>query len=154
MRSGSPAPIVLGLVVALGLAIYTTHKLHKMARIRGLIGDVPVEQHVVARKAQQPGRRTVVCFLWWRDDPPHGPEHRVQADCDYWKQVRIGDPIEIVRPDGSDDDDVYLRRGEIYASDGNFRFDFVLLAAELGAVGYCAYRLLRGAARRRRDSRA
>ena len=71
----------------------------------------------------------------------------MQADCDYWEQVRIGDPIESVRPDGDDDDDVYLRRGEIYASDGNFRFDFVLLAAELGAVGYCVYRLLRGAAR-------
>lgn len=139
------ALLALGLVIALGRVIYTTHKLNRMARIRGITGDVAVEQHAVTGKTREPGRVVPYCFLSWRDDPRRGPEHRVEADCNYWEQVRIGDPIEIVRPDS--DNEVYLRRGEIYASDGSFAVDFGLLAVELAAVGYCLFRIVRGAGR-------
>ena len=139
-------PALLGLVIAGALAVYTTHSLNKMARIRGFTGSVPIEQQVVTRKTQQRVRIPAVCFLWWRGDPPARVEHRVQADCSTWEQIQIGDPLEIVRL-GDDDDDVYLRQGEIYASDGNFAFDSGLLAIELAVAGYCLFRLVRRAKR-------
>jgi len=130
---------VLGLAIAVALAMYTTHKLHKMARIRGFIGEPRIERHIVSGKNRAPARRTTVCFLRWTEG---GSEHRVQADCAYWEQTAIGDPIELVRLD-VDDDEAYLREGDIYASDGNFYFDFVLLAVELVGVIYFVVRLRR-----------
>lgn len=128
-----------GLLAALALALYTSHKLRKMALIRGVIGDVPVERKVVVSKRERPAR-TRWCVLSVADDASRrGGEHEVQADCDYWDEVRIGDRVELVRLDG----DVHLRQHEIYTSTGNFLFDFALLGLELAAVVYCASRLLK-----------
>ncbi|HEU4732739.1 MAG TPA: hypothetical protein VFT22_32810 [Kofleriaceae bacterium] len=139
-----------GLVIAAALAIYTTHKLHRMAQIRGIVGDAAVERRLVTGKRHYPGRRREICLLSWSDQRAgRASTHEVEADCDYWGRTRIGAPIELVHvhgDDGDDDGDVYLRDGEIYTSVGNFCFDFALLAAELAAAIYCARRLRRGAA--------
>ncbi len=135
---------VVGLLVCLGLGAYTTHKLYKMARIRGYVGSPEIEQQIVTDKRAEEarGRRgsTRVCWLHWETD-------RVQADCDHWDAVRIGDTIELV----AFDDELYLKDGDIYTSDGNFVFDLVLLAGELGGLVVCVVLLLRVRARRRQQ---
>lgn len=133
----------MGLLIAAALAVFTTYKLHKMARIRGFIGEVPTERYVVSGKTRGIGRVRPSCYVWCSADTTgRGGEHRVQADCDYWEQLRILDPIELVRLDG--DDELFLRQGGVYTSAGNFGFDFVLLAFELAAVAYGVLRLIRG----------
>jgi hypothetical protein len=136
----SRSVLVLGLVVAVALALYTTRKLHRMARIRGFVDDVPTEQHRVNYKSTSPGARRTYCSLWWRT--PGKSVQWVEADCDYWERTQVGDAIEIVRLDG----DVYLRDGDIYTSTGNFIFDCLLLAAELVTAIYCLRKLLVGGA--------
>jgi hypothetical protein len=128
----------LMLVVAVGLTIYTTHKLYRMALIRGIIGSVPVQRGFVADKTRSSGPRGETCMLTW-SDPAREARRHVQADCDYWERRRIGDPIDLVRVGGND----YLREGDVYASNGNFAFDFVLITLELASVIYCARRLRR-----------
>lgn len=135
---------VIGLLVCLGLGAYTTHKLYKMASIRGYAGSLEIERQIVTDKRAEEvrGRRgsTRVCWLHWEPG-------RVQADCDSWEAVRIGDTIELV----AYGDKRYLRHGGLYTSDGNFVFDLVLLAAELGGLVVCVVLLRRARASRRRQ---
>lgn len=132
---------LLGLLLAAALAIYTPYKMYRMAWIRGLVGEAPVDRHVVAGKRQRASRSTV-CLLSWGDRGAYraSTAGEVQADCDYWEHTSIGDTIEVVRAGN----DLYLREGSIYTSTGNFVVDFGLLFAELAAVLYCARRLRRG----------
>ena len=120
-----------------------------MAWIRGLVGEAPVDRYVVTGKRQRASRVTV-CLLSWGDRGAYrgSPRGEVQADCDYWEHIRIGDTIEVVRAGN----DLYLREGGIYSSTGNFVVDFGLLFAELAAVVYCARRLRRGGDRRQHRS--
>lgn len=129
---------MLGLAVSVALGLYTTHKLHRMARIRGFVDDLPAERHQVSYKSTSPGARRTYCSLWWRT--PGASVQWVEADCDDWERTRIGDVIEIVRLDG----DVHLRDGDIYTSTGNFLFDAFLLAAELATALYCVRKLIIG----------
>lgn len=153
------APLVLGLLLCAGLAAYTSSKLHTMARIRGFIGERTLTPRVVVDKSEG---GDAACYLWWDQadlpswrtsdlDIPIAPgpvidAREVQADCDYWERVRVGDLMVLVTVG---DGEVYLKDGEIYASDGNFAFDFALLAAELAGVIACIVLLVRVSRRAR-----
>lgn len=129
-------PLLIGAIACLALATYTSYKLYRMARIRGYIGAPPIEERIVEGKTSRDTRgrygTTTTCWLYAGDD-------RIQADCGYWATVRAGDRIEVVTVDG----ELFLNRGEIYTSDGNFVFDFVLLAIELGGLITCLTLLVR-----------
>jgi hypothetical protein len=112
---------LLGLCACLGLAAYTSWKLSKMVRIREH-GDVITA--VVARKETKPGRGGKSCYLVTS-------RRRVQVDCDFWEDVHEGQTIELAIVDG----EPFVVGGDIYASDGNFVLDVVLLVAEcIGAI--------------------
>ena len=124
--------LAVALVVCIGLAAYTSTKLHRMSRI---VDETSVAQRVV-RKTVEAGRRTDSCYLWV-------PE-RVQADCDYWDGVSVGDTVEIVVVDGEQ----HVTGGDVYTSKGNFMFDIVLLVAEIvGAIVCVVLLILRRRAR-------
>jgi hypothetical protein len=141
-RSGGPSAngrarrnALLGVLFATALAIFTTHKLYRMAWIRGIVGDAQVQRRPVAGKTHHPGRRREICLFVLREQGAAGRSLRdVEADCDYWEQKQIGDLIDLV---DTGHGDLYLREGGIFTSVGNFIFDFVLLAAELTAAIYC-----------------
>ncbi len=138
MSSETPSRprLLLGLLVAAALALYTSHKLYTMARIRGFIGERSIETHRVSDKQMETGvRDRLFCFLSWGDAETGGDRGgRVQVDCDYWKRARIGDSIEVVRLDRGAE--AHPVGADVYASDGNFEFDLLLLAAELAGVIY------------------
>ncbi|HZS40807.1 MAG TPA: hypothetical protein VFF06_28435 [Polyangia bacterium] len=151
MRGGPPTLIFWVLAAACPLLVaFTSHKLYDMARLRGWIGAVRVERQVVRGKAQIEGEHGPVCWVSWTERAPTLPgNHRSNVECDRWRRLQIGAPIEVLYlpdPDG-EDDHPYLRDGGIYASDGNFAFDLALLALELGGCVYFALRLVR----RKRD---
>jgi len=133
-------PLLVAILVGcIGLTAYTSHKLYTMARIRGVIGERLVVTHsVVDKTREEPVRRRddPTCWLWYHIG---GVRHRIQSDCDYWARVTIGQTIEIV----SLEDKSFLKDGEIYASDGNFMFDIVLLGVELAGVVACIVALVR-----------
>ena len=132
---------LLGVLFATALAIFTTHKLYRMAWIRGIVGDAQVQRRPVAGKTHHPGRRREICLFVLRDNRAAGrPRRNIEADCDYWEQKQIGDLIDLV---DTGHGHLYLREGGIFTSVGCFIVDFVLLAAELTAVIHCVRRLRR-----------
>jgi hypothetical protein len=129
--------LVVALVGCLLLGVYTSFKLHRMTRIVDN-DEIAVSKRVV-QKTTEEGRRSTTCYFW-------APE-RIQADCDYWESVNIGDRIDVVTVD----DDQYVKGGSVYASKGNFVFDVVLLVAEILGVIVCVVLLV---VRARRSSTA
>ena len=123
--------IVLGLVVCVGLACFTILKLEEMKDIKGAVA---VRERVV-RKTVEHGKRSDYCYFW-------SPQ-KVQTDCEHWNTVQVGDSIEVVTVEG----DRHVRGGEIYASEGNFTFDKVLLVLEIAGALVCVVLLV---VRRRR----
>jgi hypothetical protein len=130
-------------ILVAALTLFTSHKLYTMGRIRGFVGSRLVEQHQVRRRSEevvvrgQPPRRSRFCFVHWLDGDA---EERGQADCAYVDGVQEGDFIDVVRLERFGEP--HIVAGEIYASDGNFRFDFILLAGELALLLGCIFGLV------------
>ena len=119
---------------ALLACLVTIPKLIRMAQIRGWLPGAAVEERVILEKwhetaAEHPRGRTTYWLLTGEGDIRVPGNHRINLQRDNWEGRNVGDPIAMVPLDG----EVYLRDG-IYASDGNFFFDLVLLAAELFVV--------------------
>jgi hypothetical protein len=129
-------PPRVGILFAAALAIFTTHKLYTMCRIRGFVGERRIEAHRVTGKTVEHGEKDrTFCFVSWAEDAREDDlRHRVQADCDYWETVKPDDRIELVRLDG--DGETYLRGGDVYTANGQFIFDLVLLGVELAGILY------------------
>jgi hypothetical protein len=131
-------PPRLGIVLLAALALFTTHKLYSMCRIRGFIGTRHVEAHHVTGKTVEHGvgphgEQRTFCFVSWAADATEDDRHhRVQVECDYWETVKEDDRIEVIRL--ADDDGIYLRGADVYTSDGNFIFDLVLFGLELFGI--------------------
>lgn len=125
---------MLGLVVCVGLAGYTSYKLHKMTRITG--EQDAVSRRVVDKRVER-HRRNDSCYFYV-------PE-RIQADCDYFETVQVGESIEVVTVDGEQ----HVKGGDVYTSKGNFIFDIVLLIAEsTGIIVFVALLIRRARSRR------
>src|SRR4051812_29208368 len=90
-------PPRVGIVLCIALALFTTHKLYTMCRIRGFFGARDVEAHRVTGKSIEHGRKhRTFCFLSWAEtDRQDDHAHRVQTECDFWETVKIDDRIEV-----------------------------------------------------------
>ena len=130
-------PPRVGVVFAAALALFTTHKLYKMCCIRGFVGERRIEAHRVRDKTVEHGAKNrTFCFVSWAEDAREDDRrHRLAVDCDYWETVKPDDRIEVVRL--GEDSDIYLRgNDDIFASNGQFIFDLVLLGLELAGILY------------------
>lgn len=143
-RAALVGPLVGAALCAL-LAVFTSHKLVAMARLRGWLDGAPPRTLVVAGEGTPLGTSTVVIPL---SDPlaPGAARDSIQARAHQFGRLRLGASVT-VRCDSSRE--CYLP-DSVYIEDGNVAFDLALLALELGglvALGVVAYR-------RRRDLHA
>lgn len=135
---------LLFLIVAVLLAGYTTYKLSMMLQIRGWISGANIRRESVTQKHISQGRRGEAYWLSWTSDNIQNPgNHRLNVSYGQWKNITLGDQIEIVYTKGSDTP--HTRDG-IYASNGNLMFDGLLLLGEISVIIVMIIRLykLRG----------
>jgi len=127
--------ILLFLLGVLGFA-FTGYKLVTMAQIRGWLpgartATVTVTQMYEETTQEKAGRNTYpVTAYWvsWTNTDVHQPgNHRVDVALEEWGQLRVGAALEVIY--AGFDQRPNTRKG-VYASDGNFVFDLVLLTCE------------------------
>lgn len=120
------APVLPLLAALVGVA-FTWQKLERMKRIRGHEPGARVESHQVLEKWV---RSSSTYWIRWAEGDIRRPgTHRLNLPRAVWSRYAVGDEIEIVFVPG--DSSPHHREG-IYASDGNFVFDYLLLACESG----------------------
>ena len=122
-------PLILGCVGA----VFTWNKLISMRQIRGFIPGARIEKHIIREK-----RSDAQGSFWvsWSDKSIlQVGNHRLNLPEKVWHRYEVGDEIEIVFVRNSKWP--YHRDG-IFASDGNFMFDYGLLAFELGLIAFAA----------------
>lgn len=110
----------------------TLPKLYKMAQIKGLLpGAVAVQRVIVEKWHQTPAEHHKGRNVYWIAIAPgdirQRGSHRLNVVPEHWNRLNQGDTIELLSIPG--DPDFYLRDG-IFASWGNFVFDFVLIGVE------------------------
>ena len=120
------------LAVSIWLLAFTGNKLWKMAQINGWVpGADTVEVAVTEKSASETELRhgvgDTVYWLIWQDG-------RTNVTREIWQGVQMSDRLELRRLPG--EGKLYYEGG-IYASPGNFVFDFVLLGLEF-VLFFCA----------------
>lgn len=133
-RPGPPRPALIVLtLVALGciaLAIFTSHKLYRMAQLRGEIAGA--EARVVTfRGLKQSFNRESGRFRI--DDAVTGEEREIQLRMTQAERYGVGEQLSVRCLPGSSECFV---PDSIFISDGNWNFDLGLLTIEL--VGFAA----------------
>jgi hypothetical protein len=119
-------PLLLGLLGTL----FTSNKLDRMRQIRGWKPGATVQMKVVTQKYEDP--ENDACWIGFTNESIQRPgPHRVNLEPAVWDQLEIGNPIELIYLPG--DPWPYTRNG-IYASDGNFTFDYALLFVEIAMI--------------------
>ena len=114
---------MLFILLLLGLVI---NKLHTMAQVRGLLGGATAERQKITDKKIVEGQFGAAYWIAWNHSNITQPSsNRINVDETQWINFNIGDAITIIRL--PDDPIPYYREG-IYASDGNFILDFVLIS--------------------------
>jgi len=114
---------LLFILLLLGLLI---NKLHTMAQVRGLLGDATEELQKITDKKILEGQFGAAYWIAWNhSDITQPSSNRINVDEKQWINFDIGNAIIIIRL--TDDPVPYYREG-IYASDGNFILDFVLIS--------------------------
>jgi hypothetical protein len=123
---------LIGIVVLLCLTCFTSNKLIKMAQIRGFIrGPVPVAK-VITSKAVLTGDYGNAYWIAWDNADIHAPSRaRTNLSPGTWQALSIGDHIEVLYFSG--DQWPYLRQ-DIFADNGNFAFDGLLLTVWLAGI--------------------
>ena len=116
----------LKLVLILLLLGVLINKLHTMAQVRGLLGGATeIIQKITDKKILEGGFGAAYWIAWNHSEITHPSSNRINVDEEQWIKFNIGDDITIIR--FPDDPVPYYREG-IYASDGNFILDFVLIS--------------------------
>jgi len=139
-------------VLALWLMLAVTGpKLYKMAQIRGFIGGATLLERTITDKASQDWRTALSLnrtsssgtnyFIAWNEQSAleAGP-NRINIQQEQWEKLNIGDSIDLMRL--PHDEATYIRTG-IFASNGNFMFDAILLALQLAIIMNSIVRLAR-----------
>lgn len=127
------AVLVISLVLALGVTI---PKLYKMCQIKGWLPGASATQETITQKwhqaaAENPLSRDSYWIAWSAEDIHKVGDHRTNVMPEDWVRLYVGDQIEIVRLSG--DRSPYLR-DDIFVSAGNFAFDGIFLAAQIGVA--------------------
>ena len=97
-----------------------------MTQVRGLLGGATeIIQKITDKKTLEGGFGAAYWIAWNHSEITHPSSNRINVDEEQWIKFNIGDDITIIRL--PDDPIPYYREG-IYASDGNFILDFVLIS--------------------------
>jgi hypothetical protein len=114
---------LLVILVLLGVLI---NKLHTMTQVRGLLeGATESLQKITDKKILEGLFGAAYWIAWNHSDITQPSSNRINVNEKQWINFNIGDAITIIRL--PDDPVPYYREG-IYASDGNFILDFVLIS--------------------------
>ena len=130
---------MIGFIICILLFVMTTSKLYTMYQIRGQIPGAFTATYSVRQKwddySWDRSSRSMQHTYWvtWTDQDIRQPgSHRINLAYEKWSRLKIDDPIEITYVPR--DPEPYVRN-DIFDSDENFAFDYILLLAELsGAV--------------------
>jgi hypothetical protein len=103
-----------------------------MAQIKGWVsGGIVVQRHIT-QKGIDPAKRLrdedSYWVSWEWGEVGTSWERRERVSREVWEKMQLGDPIELVHFPG--DPQLHLRNG-VFVEEGNFVFDWVLLALEL-----------------------
>ncbi len=136
---------LIGLIICILLSVITTSKLYTMYQIRGWIKGAYSSTYRVRQKWDEYSwnrtsrRMEHTYWVSWTDQDIRqiGP-HRLNLLYEKWSSLKVGDPIEITYVPR--DPDPYVRN-DIFDSDDNFIFDYMLLLAELSGVVWLTLRL-------------
>jgi len=132
---------LLILVVATLLGGYTSYKIWMMCQIRGWVPGATTRVEQVTQKHISDGRRGNAYWVSWADEPIQTPgDHRLNLTREQWQAVDLGENIEVVYATGSS---MPHTRDGIYAENGSFIFDGMLLIAEIATVIVMSFRLFR-----------
>jgi hypothetical protein len=114
---------LLLILLLLGVLI---NKLHTMAQVRSLLEGASEELQKITDKKILEGEFGAAYWIAWNHSDISQPSsNRINVDEQQWINFNIGDAITIIRL--PEDPVPYYREG-IYASDGNFILDFVLIS--------------------------
>jgi len=126
---------LLMLVIVFLLFLSTSHKLFQMAQIRGWVGGATESSVEITEKWAAESRDSTSPAYWvsWKKEGESlNKNSKINTTKEHWDTLKKGDILILVRL--SQDGSPYLRDG-IYASKGNFIFDFSLLGIEfLGII--------------------
>ena len=123
---------LLILVVAALLGSYTSYKIWMMCQIRGWVPGATTRVEQVTQKHISAGRGGNAYWVSWTDEPIQNPgNHRLNLTSEQWHAVDLGESIEVVYATGSSTPNT---RDGIYADNGNFIFDGLLLIAEITTI--------------------
>jgi hypothetical protein len=115
----------LKLIIILLLLGILTNKLHTMAQVRGLIeGATEKLRQITDKKILEGEFGEAYWIAWNHSDITQQSSDRINIDEDQWNVFTIGDSLPIIQLPA--DPIPYYRKG-IYASDGNFILDLVLI---------------------------
>lgn len=137
---------ILIFLAAIGLAVGVTGpKLIRMAKIRGWLPGATTETRTITQTwhqtpDQHPNGRDTYWISWTQEDIHIVGPHRLNVSPEKWSSLQVGQTLEVRSL--PNDREIYLEEG-IYASTGNFVFDLLLLAAELGTAAGVAIGFLR-----------
>src|SRR5262249_813143 len=107
-------------------------KLIKMAQIRGFLSGPVPESKVITSKTTLPGSYSDSYWLAWNGvDIRTASRDRINLPKDVWERYSIGDRIEVFYFPG---ERWPYHRKDIYADNGNFCFDGVLVFAWLSGI--------------------
>lgn len=142
---------LVGFIVCVVLLVFTTSKLYTMYQLKGRVGGATTVTYVVKQKWHDYSLNTTsdemehAYWVSWTDQDIKVPgHHRVGLSYEKWSGLKVGDPLEITYVPG--DPDPYVRN-DIFDSEGNFLFDYVLLLAEVAGAGWFMMKMTRGSDR-------
>jgi hypothetical protein len=123
---------LIGIAGFVWLTCFTGAKLIKMAQIRGFISGPTPESKVVTAKATEPSTYADVYWIAWNGADIRVPSrNRTNLSKDVWETYTLGDQIEILYFPG---DSSPYHRPDIFADNGNFAIDAVLLSSWLFGI--------------------
>lgn len=136
-----------GFIICTLLVVVTTSKLYTMYQLRGQISGAYTVTHSLKQKwddySWNRSSRSMEHTYWvsWTDQDIQQPgPHRINLAYGRWSKLKIGDPIEITYVPR--DPDPYLRN-DVFDSDDNFIFDYLLLVAELTGAVWLMLKIIR-----------
>lgn len=139
---------ILGLACLAFLTWFTSSKLIQMAQIRGFIAGPAAQAKTITSKAILDGRYGDANWVAWDHADIRKPgRNRVNLPREVWDRFAVGDQIAVYYFPG---ERWAYTREDIFASNENFAFDFVLLTLWVAGIGVLLFFQVRHARRGRR----
>jgi hypothetical protein len=149
---------LIGFIICTVFGIITVSKLYTMYQITGWVGGASIVTYQVRQKWNEFSWNSTteemehIYWVSWTDQDIREPgPHRTTLLPEKWATLNLGDPIEITYVPR--DPKPYVRN-DIFDSNDNFRFDYMLLLAEFSAAVCFMVKMIRtrGNGKHRQDS--